>query len=80
MSDLHQCPRCGGRMRFSRIRRHATFEEKRRDCSCGHADKVHVRIVEELLSVIEVVKRSKREVRTRTLSSPKVKTTRDNQE
>ena len=73
-----KCPKCGGRMRLSRVKHYGTFDEKRRDCKCGRADKIHVRIHEEVLAVIEVVKRAKREVRARTLSSTQTKKRRDN--
>ena len=40
---------------------HGAFIERRRDCKCGHADKVFVRIEvrEEVLKIIEVAKRHK---------------------
>jgi hypothetical protein len=72
MSDT--CPKCGGKLRIGRVKQHATFTERRRDCcKCDYGDKVHVRVVEEVLAVIEVAKRAKREVRKRTFCSVKAK-------
>ena len=58
MSTANTCPKCGKRMKFSRVVAHSTFVEKRRDCRCGWSDKVFVR--EEILKIIDVVKRAKK--------------------
>lgn len=79
MSTATTCPACGSRMKLGRIVDHGSFVSKRRDCtnaSCGHADKVHVRVKEEILAVIAVAKR--RLVRKRTLQPPQTKTSRKN--
>jgi len=77
--DPRKCAKCGGRVKFSRVRHYDTFDEKRRDCACGWSDKIHVRIREEVLAVIAVAKRTKRVVRLRTLQPPQKKTIRNNQ-
>jgi transcriptional regulator NrdR family protein len=74
VTDSHTCPNCDGRMRFSRVRTHETFTERRRECcKCGHRDKVHVRIREEVVAIIDVAKRSKKLVRKRTRPTKKHK-------
>jgi hypothetical protein len=84
MTELQTCPKCGGRLKFGRVKQYTTFTEKRRDCTkCPYGDKVHVRIEvrEELLAVLEIARRAKpvkRQVRVRTLSSPQTKNTRNN--
>ena len=70
MSTTSTCPNCGQRLKSGRVKTHASFVERRRTCGCGHADKIHVRIHEEILKVIEVVRRAKPVVRKRTLLRP----------
>lgn len=77
-----QCPKCGGRLKIGRVRHHNTFTEKRRDCcDCPYGDKVHVRIVEEILAIIDVSRRAKqpkRKVRVRTFEPTQAKKPRQN--
>ena len=53
MSD--PCPRCGGRMRRHRVRHIGDLTTARRDCRCGHADKI-IEQPAKILSV-QVVRR-----------------------
>ncbi len=78
MTALQTCPKCGGKMKFGRVKQHGAFTEKRRDCACGHGDKVHVRITEEILAIIVVAKRAKQVVRTRTQKPTQTKKARQN--
>lgn len=68
MTDTHQCPKCGERMKLSRCKPVGSLTTKRRDCkACGHADAVLMRIViqSEVLQVLEVAKRAKKTKSTR---------------
>ena len=37
MSTISTCPKCGGKMKFSRVVDCGSFIDKRRDCPCGYA-------------------------------------------
>lgn len=58
MTQLQTCPKCGGRMRLSRIHQVGTSTSKRRDCrDCGHADTV---LIQEIYRIVEVAKRQQK--------------------
>lgn len=75
-TDVTTCPKCGGKMKLGRVRQHTGFTEKRRSCeACGHHDKVYVKVVTEILKIVEVLKREKQLVRVRTKGQQKTKRT-----
>jgi hypothetical protein len=76
MSDLQTCPKCGGRMKFSRVKQRGNFIDKRRDCACGHVDRVLIR--QEIAKIIEVTKKLSGSVRPRSPAPPQTKTRRNN--
>ena len=79
MTILQTCPKCGGRLKLSRVVELENRIQKRRDCSCGYADVVHVR--QEITAIIEVAKRAKKlspKVRRRTSHRPLTKKPRHN--
>jgi hypothetical protein len=79
MTKLQTCPKCGARMKFSRVHQVASSTSKRRDCpKCGHADTV---LVQEIYRIIEVAKRAKKfpsQFRMRKPRRPQATKSRDN--
>jgi len=56
VTELQTCPKCGGRVKFSRIHPVGSSTSKRRDCpKCGHADTV---LVQEIYHIIEAATRA----------------------